>query len=62
VRDLAQAPKRGGVTRVHLVAPGETLEKIADRYQKEARDILNANKDLLSGNNQVNEGTALIIP
>jgi chromosome segregation ATPase len=56
------APSRATVTRVHLVAPGETLDAIAQRYHRNADEIYQANREVIPGQSAVPEGTALIIP
>ncbi len=60
-----QAPQKKGVTRIHLVSPGETIETIALRYYGTAAGadaILEANRDSLTATGTTRVGTALVIP
>lgn len=64
----AGTPTAGGTTggsRMHTVAPGDTLSKIAQQYLGSSgryMDIFNANKGTLSDPNKIQPGQNLIIP
>jgi tetratricopeptide (TPR) repeat protein len=54
-----------GTMRTHVVAPGDTLYKIAQRYYGNGArwpEILQANRELLKGQNAVRPGMELRIP
>ena len=54
-----------GGSRMHTVAPGDTLSKISQQYLGSANrymDIFNANKGTLSDPNKIQPGQNLIIP
>jgi len=58
-------PARPGPGRTHVVAQGETLYKIAQRYYGSGSrwpEILEANRDQLKNENSVRAGMALRIP
>lgn len=68
-RAAAPSPARtataGATGRVHVVAPGETLYGIAQRYYGNGSkwpEILNANRDQLKNENEVKPGMKLRIP
>jgi nucleoid-associated protein YgaU len=51
--------------RTHVVAPGETLASLADRYygdSQRAGEIYSANRDQIRDPEQLHEGQTLIIP
>ncbi len=51
--------------RSHVVAPGDTLESLADRYygnSQRAAAIYEANRDQIRDPGQLHEGQTLIIP
>ena len=45
---------------MHLVEDGDTIEKIAERYEADSRDLISFND--LSGREQIFEGEILIVP
>jgi hypothetical protein len=58
-------PERKGITRIHLVSPGENLEAIALRYYGTAAGleaIIEANRETLTETGAARVGTALVIP
>jgi LysM repeat protein len=60
-----QRDKPAPGTRTHVVAQGETLASIAQKYYKNrnrAQDILDANFNALGGKNTIKAGQKLIIP
>lgn len=57
--------KPTGKSRIHVVQPGETLSGIAQKYLGSAsrfNDIYNANRNILSGPNQLKPHMKLVIP
>ncbi len=57
--------KHINITRVHLVGKNETLEEISSMYYGAParwRDIMHANKELISDKDNIKAGTPLVIP